>query len=353
MNHRGLFLAMASVAVLAARPSTSAAQGVTAASVPGALDTFHDDLAFSKDGRFLREVGTVSTDGTQQNGHVRAVTYVAASGAVSHLWNLPADTWTYSATADESLAIISADRDRQGVRAHLLLLNVETGRTQDIPNEWFDADENSPYAQISGDGKLVSAYSESNNGMQVSVYQWRTRKLVTKQTGAFFAGGFMWGGVTLDGKIAFSNNRSGTDVVDPKTGRTLVSYGPHGVRSADGKWIVDYPNPSYGDDGTDTHIRDGISGQTIANVDLKITDDEVNLWWTGAFCGSMGRFVASGPDKVFVFEIPSGTVIARVTLDKWKDPKVTEKDVARVACSPNGKHIAIRSGSRLTIHDLN
>jgi len=351
MNHRRLFLAIASVAALAARPSTIAAQEVTAAVVPGTL--VHEDLAFSKDGHFLREVGTVSTDGTQQNGHVGAVTYVAATGAVSHVWNLPADTWTYSATADESFAIISADRDRQGVRAHLLLLNVDTGRTQDIPNEWFDADQNTPYAQISGDGTLISAYSESNEGMEVRVYRWSTKKLVAKQTSGFFAGGFMWGGVTTDGKIAFSNNRSGSDVVDPKTGRRLVSYGPHGVRSADGKWIVDFPNPSYGDDGTDAHIRDGITGQTITNVDLRITDDEVSMWWTGAFCGNTGRFVASGPDRVFVFEIPSGTIIATIALDKWKDPKVTEKGVAEVACSGNGKRIAIRSGFRLTIHNLN
>jgi hypothetical protein len=353
MNHRGLFLIIALVTVLAAEPYTSAAQEVTAATVPGMLNTFNEYLAFSKDGRLLREIGTVSIDGTQQNGHAYAVTYVAATGAVRHVWNLPVDTWICSTTADESFAVVSADRDRPGAQVHLLLLNVETARTQDIPRMWFDADENSPYAQISGDGKLISAYSESNDGMQVSVYQWRTRKLVAKQTGGFFAGGFMWGGVTSDGKIAFSNNRSGSSVVDPKTGRALVSYGPHAVRSADGKWIVDYPNPSYGDDGTDAHIRDGITGQTIANVDLRMTDDEVNMWWTGGFCGTMGRFVASGPDKVFVFEIPLGTIIATIPLDKWKDPKMTEKDVARVACSANGKRIAIRSGSRLTIHDLN
>jgi hypothetical protein len=353
MNHRGLILAIALVAVLAAKPSTSAAQEVTAATVPGMLNTFQEDLAFSKDGRLLREIGTVSADGTQQNGHVYAVTYIAATGAVRRVWNLPVDTWLCSTTTDESFAVLSADRDRQGVHARLLLLNVETGRTQDVPREWFDADENSPYAQISGDGKLISAYSESNDGMQVSVYEWRTRKLVAKQTSGFFAGGFMWGGVTTDGKIEFSNNRSGSNVVDPKTGRGLVSYGPHGVRSADGKWIVDYPNPSYGDDGTDAHIRDGITGQTIANIDLRITDDEVSMWWFGDFCGNTGRFVASGPDRVFVFEIPSGTIIATITLDKWKDTKVTEKGVAEVACSPNGKRIAIRSGSRLTIHDLN
>jgi hypothetical protein len=353
MNHRGLFLTIALVMSLAAEPSTSAAQEVTAATIPGMLNTFQEYLAFSKDGRFLREIGTVSTDGTPQNGHVYAVTYVAATGTVRHVWNLPADTWVCSTTAEESFAVVSVDRDRQGAQVHLLLLNVETARTQDIPRKWFDTDDNSPYAQISGDGKLISAYSESNDGMQVSVYQWRTRKLVAKQTSGFFAGVFMWGGVTTDGKIAFSNNRSGSKVVDPKTGRGLVSYGPHGVRSADGKWIVDYPNPSYGDDGTDAHIRDGITGQTIANVDLRITDDEVGMWWTGAFCGNTGRFVASGPDKVFVFEIPSGTIIATMTLDKWKDTKVTEKGIAGVACSPNGKRIAIRSGSRLTIHDLN
>jgi hypothetical protein len=70
MNHRGLFLAIASIAALAARHSTSAGQEVTAATVPGTLHTFHEDLAFSKDGHFLREVGTVSTDGTQQNGQI-------------------------------------------------------------------------------------------------------------------------------------------------------------------------------------------------------------------------------------------------------------------------------------------
>ena len=352
MNHRRLFLSIALATALVDNPSTCAAQAVTAATVPGILDTLHEALAFTDDGRFLREIGTVGTDGTQQNGHVRAITYVAATGAVRHVWNLPADTWTYSTTTDGGIAVVSADRDRQGGHAHLLLFNVETGRTQGIPEKWFDADENSPYAQISGDGKLVSIYSESNDGMQVSVYQWRGRKLVAKQTSGFFAGGFMWGGVTADGKIEFSNNRSGSYVVDPKTGRAIVSYGPHGARSSDGRWIVDFPNPGYADDTTDAHIRDGISGQTIANVDLQMTVDEVNSWWTGAFCGATGRFVASGADKVFVFEIPSGKKVAAIPVDTWKDPRVTEKDVARVACSPNGKRIAIRSVSRLTIHNL-
>jgi hypothetical protein len=353
MHQPRLFLSISLAMAFVVVPSNCAAQVVTAAAVPGALDTIHDALAFSNDGSFLREIGTVSTDGTQRNGHVRAVTYVAATGAVRHVWNLTADTGSYSTTTDGRIVVVAADREREGARAHLFLLNVETGRTQDIPSKWFDTDENSPVAQISGDGQLVSAYSDSNDHMQVSVYLWRTKKLVAKQTSGFFAGGFMWGGVTSDGKIEFSNNRSGSNVVDPKTGRAIVSYGSLAVRSANGKWIVEYPNPNFGDDGNDAHIRDGISGLTVADVDLRTTNDEAAIGWTGAFCGTMGRFVASGPDNVFVFEVPSGTRIATIPLETWKDPKVTEKRVASVACSPDGKRVAIRSGSRLTIHHIN
>ena len=47
------------------------------------------------------------------------------------------------------------------------------GRDEDLPSKWFDANDQSPYAQISGDGRLVSTYMESganDSPMIVNVY---------------------------------------------------------------------------------------------------------------------------------------------------------------------------------------
>jgi len=82
-----------------------------------------------------------SATGTEQLWHARAITYVAATGKVRHVWNLQPDTWCFSATTDGRIAVISADRNRKEGRAHTFLFDTEKGRTEDIPSSWFDADE--------------------------------------------------------------------------------------------------------------------------------------------------------------------------------------------------------------------
>ena len=171
---RILLVVVASAAVLVSTASGIAAQDVTFAALPGTADTFRDYLSFSKDGRLLREVVPIKSTGNDQVHHVRAITYVAATGKVRRVWNLQPNTEFFSATTDGRTLVISGDRFLPEARAHLFLFDMETGRTQDIPSSWFDADERDPYSKISGDGRLVSAYMESGAGdgpIIVSVYE--------------------------------------------------------------------------------------------------------------------------------------------------------------------------------------
>jgi len=355
---RLLLVTVAFAAVIVSAVPGCSAQDVSIPALPGTAQVYRELLAFSTDGRFLREIVPVSSaTGTEQLWHARAITYVAATGKVRHVWNLQPDTWCFSATTDGRIAVISADRNRKEGRAHTFLFDTEKGRTEDIPSSWFDADERDPYAAISGDGLLVSAFTESGPGdgpLVVSVYNWRTKRLVAKQATGYPAGGYPSGGVTVDGKIEFSNNRVGSDVVDPKTGRALVSAGPSSLRSPDGAWVVDFPNLLFGDPPREIVIKNGRNGEVTGKLDLQITDAEENWVWRGAFCGTSGRFIAATNDTVQAFAIPSGKKIADIPSTTWQDTEAmkTEPAVA-VACSPNGKRVAIRSGARLTLHDLN
>jgi hypothetical protein len=353
-----MLIMVASAAVLTSTLAGSSAQEVSSAVLPGTADVFNENLAFSKDGRFLREVVPIRS-GTDQFSHVRAITYVTATGAIRHVWNLQPDTWFSSATSDGRTAIISVDRDRDDARARVLLVDTETGHTQDIPSNWFDADDHNPHAQISADGRLVSAYTESGSEdgpLVVSLYDWRTKKLVAKQATGYPAGGIPWGGVTEDGKIEFSDSRSGGDIVDPKTGRLLVSVGAHSHRSLDGAWVVEFPNTLFGDAPREVIIRNG-RGEEVGKLDVQITEDEDMekwMWARSAFCGTSGRFIAATNDIVEAFEIPSGKKIADFPITTWRDSHAVKGDYpVAVACSSTGKRVAIRSGERLTLHDLN
>lgn len=230
MRHRFAILSVALVAALISPPLATSAQEVGIATSPDTSAARTAKLAFSKNGRLLHEIRSVSATSSDDFEHVRAITYDAATGATIHSLNLGPHTDFLSATSDGQTAIISVDRNREGVRAHLLLVDVETGKTQDLPSKWFDANDQSPYAQISGDGRLVSTYMESganDSPMIVNVYDWRTKKLVARQTSGYIsAGGAFAGGVTEDGKIEFSNNRVGSEIVDPKTGRVIARFGP-------------------------------------------------------------------------------------------------------------------------------
>lgn len=313
-----------------------------------------DDLVFSKDGRVMRDIAWIDPPPGENFRRVRLTTYNAATGEVIRVRDLAPDTQSLSITSDGRTAIILVGGDDQNGRAFLQRVDLETGQAEQVPSKWFDADDTRPWSQISGDGQLVSAYSEEGSGdapRVVTVYNWRAKKLVAKQSTGFDAGGVDAGGVSSDGKIEFSNNRAGSRIVDPKTGKTLVSYGPSAIRSSDGLWVVDFPTPSY-DERTDVPILNGMNGQPVGKLDLALPDDESDSRWRGAFCGSSGKFIAGSPDEVLAFEIPSGKKLASFPPNSWKDPKVEDKIVPAVACSPSAKRVAIRHGDRLTFHDL-
>ena len=189
----------------------------------------------------------------------------------------------------------------------------------------------------------------------MTVYDWQSKKQVAKQMDGSPAGGGSDGGVTSDGKIEFSYSRSGSEIVDPKTGRLLVQIGTDAFRSADGAWIVEFPFQAYVDQenwAKEVTIKDGEDGRVLGKLDLQLTDDPANAMWWGAFCGASGRFVAASNDAVMVFQIPSGKRIARFPANDWRDADAKGyRDVA-VACSWDGKRVAIRSGARLTLRDV-
>jgi hypothetical protein len=331
--------------------SGTIAQTVTAASVSGPHGFFAENLAFSDDGRFLREVQFLPGTSADEQGHVRMVTFVAATGAIKHLFDLAPDTWFYSATTNGRIAVVSLDRNREETNPQFVLVDTETGRTKNIPSGWFDPVNQLADAGVSGDGQLVSAYTEdeSHSPMVVSVYNWKTKKLLARRSQGFFAGGFMGGRVTPDGKIEFTNNRAGSVVVDPKSGKQLATVNPYGVRSPDGTWIVEFPDLILGVTVEDIPLENGMTGTAVGKLQIHLTEQQGTSPWHGAFCGATGKFIAATADTVRAFELPSGKQFAIFANESWSD---NSGDWPIVACSRDGKGVAIRSGTRLTIHDL-
>jgi hypothetical protein len=191
----------------------------------------------------------------------------------------------------------------------------------------------------------------------VSLYDWQTKKLMAKQVTAYPAGGVLWGGVTADGNIEFVNNRVGGYVVDPKTARVLVKSEPNSHRSPDGAWVVEFPNTMYSDPPKEVIFENGRRGEVTGKLEVQMADDkELESWsWArGAFCGTSGSFVAAASNTVQLFAIPSGKRLADFPITTWQDdadPAKTDS-TAIVGCSVDGKRVAIRSGKRLTLHDL-
>jgi hypothetical protein len=335
-----------------------AAQNISVATSRDTSDTQTENVAFSKDGRLLHEIRLVSPPALGKFSSVYSITYDARTGSRKRCLTLGPDTAFLSATSDGLTAVIAGGRFRKDARAHLLLVDMESGQSQDLPAQWFDADDDGPYGQISADGRIVSAYTESDpqNGRVVTLYDWRTRKLIAKRSEPYPAGGISWGGVTADGKIEFLNNRSGGDVVDPKTGRVLVKNTPNSHRSPNGKWVVEYPNTIADGAPKEVVIKNGRNGELVGKLELEMADDEELeswAWARGAFCGTSGRFVAAASNTVQVFEIPSGKRLADFPIKTWQDTDPTKTgSTAIVGCSFNGKRVAIRSGTRLTLHDL-
>ncbi len=346
---------IAAVVVSAAFASSTPAQNTGATPTPDPAEMYWTHLTFSKDGRILRETASLDARAAAQGWRVRISAYNAGTGAVIWQRDLSPYTSLYSQTSDGRTMVIAADVDKPDAQAHLFLLDTDTGDTQDIPREWFDPDETRPWAAISGDGRLVSTYSEWSQEypcMLVKIYDWRTKTLVAKQTRGEFAGGFSGGTVTEDGKIAFSNNRSGSYIVDPATGQTLLHLGNDAFRSPNGAWVVEFPDRFYEDSGTDVTIRDGKNGRVLGKLDLPMSEDEAKKPWQVAFCGASGKFVAATDDIVAVFAIPSGKKITSFSVDTWRDASPTGYSSLATACTSNGKRVAIRSGSRLTFHSV-
>jgi hypothetical protein len=352
--HRSSFRIFALAAIVAINIFGSEAQEVKVGGLPELSDPYHERLAFSKDGRFLREIGSVNSAYMGQLSHVRAVTYVAATGDIRHVWNLASDTTLLSASSDGRKLVISVHRGQVGARVPVFLFDTESGRSQDVPPNWFDADDYLAWAEISGNGRLVSTYSESgpeNSPVVVSVYNWRTKKLIARQSNGYPATGGSWGGVTEDGKIKFANGRTGSEIVDPKTGRVMVVLGVYSFRSQDGAWIVEFPNAEFLDAPNAPIIENGMSGRELGWLDLPMKDDPQSGRWRGAFCGTSERFFAASPGSASAYELPSGKRVASLPAETWQDKNQIDSTPA-VACSSNGKRVAIRSGARLTLHDL-
>ena len=307
-------------------------------------------LRFSRDGRFLHVVG-LGPDNSTQGQHVRVVTYSAKTGAVVHVINLQPDTQVLSTTSDGGTAIILTDSS--GEHGRPFLLDTGTGQLEAIPESWYEPESNRD-AAISGDGRLVSIYSETDSAtpMIVSVYDWRTKTLVaTRRSEYVAAGGIMGGGVTEDGAIEFEGNRVGSTIVDLKTGRSMGQFGPSTVRSPDGAWAVQFPNQNWGDPSTDALVKNGADGRTVGKLNVQVPEEELNGGISGAFCGTSRRFIMASKHAVAAYLLHSGKLLASFPEQTWKDAS-TGDDVPAVACSPAGTRVAILSGARVTFHDL-
>jgi hypothetical protein len=339
--------------LLGSAVSKSASQDLNEAGDSENRDAYTVNLAFSKDGRIVREIRTVSGP----IWSVRAISWDVSKGKIRQVFDLGPDTKYFSATSDGRFALISENVDRSEKRVRLFLLDTKTGRTRDIPSDWFDPEDHLPDATISGDGRWVSICSLSGDAdapRVVSVYNWRTRKLVARQATGFSAGGFDGGGVTVDGKIEFTNNRTGTQIVDAKTGRLLVAYGPNSVRSPDGAWVVAFAGYLHGHERLETSVIDGSNGELRGELDLKIRMQPA-VSWSGVFCGTSGRIIAWDPDDVVAFDLRSRKQIASFPPETWRDknlPASPNLPPMAVGCSWTGKRVVIRSGARLTLHGL-
>jgi hypothetical protein len=301
-------------------------------------------LVFGRDGHVLHAIGS------------RAIVYAAESGAVTSTVALGPETEVFSVTSDGRTALCAV-RLAGGIRVHLVLVDTETGGREDIPASWYDPEYDGPNAALSGDGRLVSIYSESgprDSPMAVAVYDWPTKTLVATRTSEYIsAGGGFGGGVTVDGNVEFVNNRVGRKLVNLQTGRLMGRFGLASVRAPDGAWTVEFPDRSWNESAPrDVLVKDGASGRQRGQLDVQAADAETHGEMTGVFCGTTGRFVLGRGRGVAVYAIPAGTLLASFDLASWRDGSATDTDQVSVACASTGARVAILSGERLTVHDL-
>ena len=104
-------------------------------------------LAFSDNGRVLHKIG-----------NDRLITYDVGTGRATKLVKLPPDSQVFSVASDGRTAVIAEGACPGPIR----VMDTETGRNQDIPSSWYDGprDCDPDTTQISGDGRLISIYSE-------------------------------------------------------------------------------------------------------------------------------------------------------------------------------------------------
>jgi hypothetical protein len=307
---------------------------------------------FSRDGSLLRVIFRSLSEG-DQNEHVRAVVYSVKTGAVAHAVDLQPDTDVLSTTSDGAEAIISTATSTE--HPHLFLLDTDSGQLQPLPDSWIHPDSDLA-AAISGDGRLISVYSETESDapMTVTVYNWPAKTVTAIRTSEYLsAGGGMDGGVTEDGEVEFDSNRAGRKLVDLDTGRVLAKFGWSSVRSAKGAWEVQFPNLSWDDSGTKSVlVKNGKTDITLGKLNVQLPDDELYGQINGAFCGATDRFVMATPLAVTAYALSSGRLLTTFATTTWQDESAKDSDPASVACSPVGTRVAILSGTRLTFHDL-
>jgi hypothetical protein len=321
-------------------------------------DGFTETLVFSKDGRILRELRKVKPP--RGGWGVRIISRDTSTGKIRHVFDLGPDAELFSGTTDARIVVIVENRNRTEEPVRLFLFDTETGRVQDIPSKWFDPEDHLPDASISGNGRFVSIYSLSDSAdapRVVSVYNWRTKKLAAQQATGHSAGGFDGGGVTVDGKIEFTNNRNGTQIIEPRTGRSILAYGPNAVRSPDGLWVVELAGYLHGRERLETVVMNGLNGRILGKLDLNLSE-VLNNSWSGVFCGTSGRFIAWNgwnPDSVLAFDLHSRKQIASIPSETWQDKNLTANSdwpSMSAGCSWEGKRVVVRSGARLTMHNL-
>jgi len=311
-------------------------------------------IAFSNDGSVLYVVGISPVASDTQ--HVEAITYDARTGTPLHHVDFAHGTTILSMTSDGRNAIITTSSQGHTV---LSVVNTDTGKAEPVPVAWYDTKSDDPDARLSRDGRLLSVYSETGSAdrpMVVTVYDWRTKAVVTKQMSAFTAaGGGFDGGITPNGQaMEFDSGRAGPKLTDLKTGRVIASFGRDSVLSPDGRWVVELPDLSFQDAAAPRQvlIKDGKSGAVRGRIDVPVPDDVAYGQMSGAFCGDTGHFVLAGGHALGVYAIPSGTLLENFPIDWWRDPAARDPNRATVACSADAHRIAILSGTRLTLDTL-
>jgi hypothetical protein len=299
-------------------------------------------LLFSKNGGSLYAVGK------------RALTYNARSAVITNTVDIEpgAQVFSISPAPTALLGVLS------GTRVRLRLLQLNNGQLRDLPTNWYDADYSGRAAATSGDGRLISIYSENGPAAQpmtVTVYNWPAGTLAARRMSEYIAaGGIFSGGVTVDGLVEFVNNRAGRRVVDLKTGRLIGAFAFSSLRSPNGAWVVEFPDRTFNESASkDVVVKDGASAAIRGRLEVQIEDIEAYAGViNGAFCGTTGRFVLARRGSVAIYSIPSGTLLANLPTVSWQDASAAPDDRVHAACSSNGGRIAVLSGNRLTIHEL-